>query len=50
MDAVAEGRPETLAAATAWMETAKADGTVRRALDASGIRGPVAPAGSRFGG
>ncbi|MCS6892286.1 MAG: transporter substrate-binding domain-containing protein [Rhodovarius sp.] len=46
---VPPGRPEQLAAASAWMERAKADGTVRRALDAGGIAGPVAPAGSRFG-
>ena len=47
--AVPPGRPEALAAATAWMETAKADGTVLAALRAHGITGPVAPAGSRTG-
>jgi polar amino acid transport system substrate-binding protein len=47
---VPPGRTEALAAATAWIERAKADGTVRRALDAAGISGPVAPAGSRFEG
>jgi len=47
---VPPGRPEALAAATAWMERAKGDGTVRRALDAAGIDGAVAPAGSRFEG
>ncbi len=45
---VPPGRPEQLAAATAWIEAAKANGTVRRALDAGGISGDVAPAGSRF--
>ena len=47
--AVPPGRPEALAAATAWMEQAKADGTVLAALRAHGITGPVAPAGSRTG-
>lgn len=47
--AVPPGRPQALAAATAWMEAAKADGTVRRALDAHGLSGPVAPPGSRTG-
>lgn len=47
--ALPRGRAPALAAASAWMEAAKADGTVRRALDAHGIAGPVAPAGSRFG-
>ena len=47
--AVPRGRPAALAAATAWMEAAKSDGTVRAALDAAGIAGPVAPAGSRTG-
>jgi polar amino acid transport system substrate-binding protein len=47
--AVPPGRPAALAAATAWMEAARADGTVRRALDAHGITGPVAPPGSRTG-
>ncbi|WP_431284789.1 transporter substrate-binding domain-containing protein [Humitalea sp. 24SJ18S-53] len=48
--AVPPGRPKALALVTAWMEQAKADGTVRRALDAHGIGGPVAPAGSRTAG
>jgi polar amino acid transport system substrate-binding protein len=48
--AVPPGRPAALALVSDWMERAKADGTVRRALDANGIRGPVAPAGSRIGG
>ena len=47
--AVPPGRPEALAAATAWMEQAKADGTVLAALRAHGIMGPVAPPGSRTG-
>ncbi|MEO3473833.1 transporter substrate-binding domain-containing protein [Roseomonas sp. CAU 1739] len=47
---VPPNRPESLAAATAWIERAKADGTVRRALDAGGIGGAVAPPGSRFEG
>lgn len=47
---VPPGRPDALAAATAWIERAKADGTVRRALDAGGIAGAVAPPGSRFEG
>lgn len=42
--AVPPGRPQALAAATAWMARAKSDGTVRRALDAAGFPGePVAP-------
>jgi polar amino acid transport system substrate-binding protein len=48
--AVPPGRPQALALVTEWMERAKADWTVRRALDAHGIRGQVAPAGSRVGG
>ncbi|MBY0336083.1 MAG: transporter substrate-binding domain-containing protein [Acetobacteraceae bacterium] len=48
--AVPPNRPRALALASDWMERAKADGTVRRALDAGGISGPVAPAGSRIGG
>lgn len=48
--AVPPGRLKALALASAWMEQAKADGTVRRALDAHGIKGPVAPAGSRTAG
>ncbi|WP_270936371.1 transporter substrate-binding domain-containing protein, partial [Falsiroseomonas oryzae] len=48
--AVPRGRPLAHAWATAFIESAKADGTVRRALDAMEIRGPVAPAGSRTAG
>lgn len=48
--AVPRGRPLALAWASAFIESAKADGTVRRALDAMGIGGPVAPAGSRTAG
>jgi polar amino acid transport system substrate-binding protein len=48
--AVPPGRPAALALVSDWIERAKADGTVRRALDANGIRGAVAPAGSRIGG
>ncbi|MGG5811223.1 transporter substrate-binding domain-containing protein [Falsiroseomonas sp. CW058] len=48
--AVPRGRPLALAWATAFIEAAKADGTVRRALDGVGIGGPVAPAGSRTAG
>ena len=47
--AVPPGRPAALAEATAWMERAKADGTVRAALMAHGIEGAVAPVGSRTG-
>lgn len=44
--AVPKNRPAALAAATAFIEEAKADGTVRRALDAAGLRNEaVAPAG-----
>jgi len=45
---VPPGQPGWLQAATLWMEQAKADGSVRAALDAHGIDGPVAPAGSRL--
>lgn len=45
--AVPRGRPLAHAWATAFIESAKADGTVRRALDSIGIGGPVAPAGHR---
>jgi len=41
--AVAKGRPAGLAAVTAFMEAAKRDGTVRRALDAAGFDDAVAP-------
>jgi polar amino acid transport system substrate-binding protein len=47
---VPRGRPLSLAWATAFIESAKQDGTVRKALDAMGISGPVAPAGSRTAG
>lgn len=47
---VPRGRPLSHAWATAFIEAAKADGTVRRALDAMSITGPVAPAGSRTAG
>lgn len=43
--AVQKGRPQALALVTDFLERAKADGTVRRALDAAGFAGePVAPA------
>lgn len=48
--AVPRGRPLAHAWATTFIEQAKADGTVRRALDAAGIAGAVAPAGSRSAG
>jgi polar amino acid transport system substrate-binding protein len=48
--AVPRGRPLAHAWAAAFIESAKQDGTVRRALDAMEIRGPVAPAGSRTAG
>ncbi len=42
--AVPPGRPVALAEASAWMERAKQDGTVRRAFDAVGLSGEaVAP-------
>lgn len=41
--AVPPGRTAALAAASAFIEAAKADGTVRRILDAHGMRGPMAP-------
>ncbi len=44
--AVPRGRPLALAWARDFIEEAKRDGTVRRALDSMGIGGPVAPAGS----
>jgi len=47
---VPRGRTAALAWATAFIETAKQDGTVRRALDGMRINGPVAPAGSRTAG
>lgn len=46
--AVRKGRPAALAAICRFIEVAKADGTVRRALDAHGMAdSDVAPAGSR---
>jgi polar amino acid transport system substrate-binding protein len=48
--AVPRGKPLSHAWATAFMESAKADGTVRRALDSMGLSGPVAPPGSRTAG
>lgn len=47
---VPRGRMLSLAWASAFIESAKKDGTVRRALDAMNISGPVAPAGSRTAG
>ncbi len=47
---VPRGRPAAQAWASAFIESAKQDGTVRRALDAMGITGPVAPSGSRTAG
>jgi polar amino acid transport system substrate-binding protein len=42
--AVPKGRPAALAYVTGFMEKAKKDGTVRRALDAAGLKdSPVAP-------
>ena len=39
-----KGRSAALAYATAFVEKAKKDGTVRRALDAAGLKdSPVAP-------
>jgi polar amino acid transport system substrate-binding protein len=46
--AVPKNRPQALAAATAFMEDAKASGLVRRALDAAGFRdAAVAPPAAR---
>lgn len=41
--AVAKGKPAALAAVTEFMDEAKRNGTVRRALDAAGYEVPVAP-------
>lgn len=41
--AVAKGKPEALAAVTAFMEGAKRNGIVRKALDDAGFSDPVAP-------
>jgi polar amino acid transport system substrate-binding protein len=46
--AVPKNHPAALAYVTAFIEQAKADGTVRRALDAAGLtKAAVAPAGAR---
>ena len=41
--AVPQGHSKALAVASAFIEAAKASGSVRRALDSVGIGGPVAP-------
>jgi polar amino acid transport system substrate-binding protein len=41
--AVQKGKPEALAAVTAFMDEAKKNGTVRAALDRGGFKDPVAP-------
>jgi polar amino acid transport system substrate-binding protein len=41
--AVAKGKPGPLAAITEFMNEAKKDGTVRKALDKGGFAEPVAP-------
>lgn len=41
--AVGQGKPAALAAVTAFMEDARRDGTIRRALDRAGFDAPVAP-------
>ena len=41
--ATQRGKPQALATITAFMNEAKQDGTVRRALDAGGFSDPVAP-------
>jgi len=41
--AVQKGKPQALAAVTAFMNAAKQDGTVRAALDRGGFADPVAP-------
>jgi polar amino acid transport system substrate-binding protein len=46
--AVPKNKPASLAYVTAFIEEAKASGVVRKALDASNIRGPVAAPGSRL--
>lgn len=43
--AVPKGKPAALAYVSAFIEEAKANGLVRKALDEAGISGPVAPAG-----
>jgi polar amino acid transport system substrate-binding protein len=46
--AVPKNRPAALAYVTRFIEEAKASGIVRKALDDNGIKGPVAPPGSRL--
>ena len=41
--AVAKDKPAALAAVTEFMDEAKKDGTVRKALDTAGFEVPVAP-------
>jgi polar amino acid transport system substrate-binding protein len=41
--AVPKGRPAALAAVSEFMDEAKKNGTVRKALDAAGYEVPVAP-------
>ena len=42
--AVPKGRPAALAHVSAWLDKAKKDGTVRKALDSAGLKdSPVAP-------
>ena len=41
--AVAKNKPAALAAITAFMDAAKKDGTVRKALDRAGFEDAVAP-------
>jgi polar amino acid transport system substrate-binding protein len=45
--AVPRQKPAALAYVARFIEQAKADGTVRRALNAHGIKGPVAPSATR---
>lgn len=45
--AVPPGRAASLAYVSAFLEEAKASGVVRKALDANGLSGAVAPAGSK---
>jgi polar amino acid transport system substrate-binding protein len=45
--AVPPGRAASLAYVSAFLEDAKASGVVRKALDANGLSGAVAPAGSK---
>jgi polar amino acid transport system substrate-binding protein len=41
--ATQKGKPQALAAITAFLNEAKKDGTVRKALDRGGFGDPVAP-------